>query len=247
MSGPIEVTREQVEELYQANRAVFALMSPDEAKEKLRLDLEGQGRLKKYREAIARFRAAAKVEVLLDEPRLPSLNTAGAESIGPTNARVVLTEYSDFQCPYCREVQNTVKAILREYPVEVRLIFKHLPLEIHPMAFRSAQAAFCAGKQGAFWKFHDSLFQSELSSSDVLTKLAQDLGLDVTQFEKCLTAPESRAAISNHLAEAQQLGINSTPTFLINGKLIRGAISFAELKGAIERELKNSQTGSQSQ
>jgi protein-disulfide isomerase len=73
------------------------------------------------------------------------------------------------------------------------------------------------------------------------------LGLDVTQFEKCLTAPESRAAISNHLAEAQQLGINSTPTFLINGKLIRGAISFAELKGAIERELKNSQTGSQSQ
>lgn len=246
MSGPIEVTKEQVEELYQANRAVFALMSPDEAKEKLRLDLEGQGQLKKYREAIARLRAAAKIDLLLDEPRLPSLNTGAAESLGPKNARVILTEYSDFQCPYCREVQTTVKGILREYPSEVRLIFKHLPLEIHPMAFRSAQAAFCAGKQDAFWKFHDGLFQADLSP-EALNKLAQDLALDLPQFEQCLLTPESRTAILNNLAEAQQLGINSTPTFLINGKLFRGAVSFAELKGAIERELKNSQKGSQAQ
>jgi protein-disulfide isomerase len=246
MSGLIEVTNAQVEELYQANQAVFALMSPDEAREKLRLDLEGQGRLKKYREAITRLRAAARIEVLLDEPRLPSFNSIGPESIGPANAKVVLTEYSDFQCPYCREVQSTVKQILRAYRNDVKLTFKHLPLEIHPLAFRSAQAAFCAGKQNFFWKFHDALFQAELSA-EVLTKLAQDLGLDVAQYEKCVASAESRAAVLNSLAEAQQLGINSTPTFLINGKLMRGALSFTELKGAIERELKNSQTGSQPQ
>jgi len=175
-------------------------------------------------------------------------DTAGATaSTGPSGAKIVLTEYSDFQCPYCKEAQRTIKRILQSYPGDVRLVFKHLPLEMHPQAFQAAQAAVCGGQQGVFWPYHDALFDSDALSPEVFTSLAKVVGLDLDQFQKCLASQESRMAVLHNLSEAQQLGIDSTPTFLVNGKLIRGAVSFEEFKAVIERELKNSQTGSHQQ
>jgi protein-disulfide isomerase len=248
MAGPVAVSTAQVEELYQQNAATFALMSPDEAREKLRLDVEGRARLRKYRETIAQLRKASQVDWRLEEPRLPSLNTTNTNaSRGPGNARVVVTEYSDFQCPFCKVAQKTIKQVMQDYPDDVRLVFKHLPLEIHPLAFESAQAAFCGGQQGAFWQYHDGLFDSDLLSPEVLTNLAKTLRLDLNQFQKCLASPESRVAVLDNLSEAQQLGLSSTPTFLVNGKVIRGAVSFEEFKGVVESELKNAQAGSHEQ
>lgn len=247
-AGPVEISPAQVEELYQQNASAFAMMSPDEAREKLRLDLESQARLKKYREALTKFRGNAKIEWLLDEPRLSSpiaVNIAAAR--GPAGARVVMIEYSDFQCPYCREVQATVKHILRDYPDDVRLVFKHLPLEIHQFAFQAAQAAFCAGRQGGFWKYHDDLFAADTLSVELLIGFARSNGLDLGQFQKCLSSPESRAAVVEDIAEARRLGINGTPTFLVNGKILRGAVNIEELKTLIESELRGRQTVSNEQ
>jgi protein-disulfide isomerase len=240
MAGPVEVTTSQVEQLYQENAAVFAMMSPDEAKEKLRLDLEGQARLKKYRAAISALRETFKIEILLAEPRLPPVNSFNAfASTGPPSARVVITEFSDFECPYCKQVQGTIKAIMKDYPNDVRLMFKQLPLGIHPSALVSAQAAFCAGEQGVFWQYHDALFDSPTLEIDTFEKLAQRVGADLAKFKLCLASDQSRTAVLNDIREAQRLGINSTPTFLINGKVVRGAISLAELKSIVERELNN--------
>ena len=248
MSGPVEISNAQIEELYQQNASAFAMMSPDEAKEKLRLDLEGKARLRMYREALSQFRSASRIEWRLEEPRLPLPNTADMNaSKGPKNAKVIVTEYSDFQCSYCRQAQVTVRQVLRQYQDDVRLVFKHLPLEIHTLSFQAAQAAFCGGRQGVFWQYHDALFDSDTLSPEVFTKLAKVLGLDMDQFQKCLVSQESRLAVLDNLSEARQLGIDSTPTFLVNGKLIRGAVSFEEFKAVIERELKNSQTGSHEQ
>ena len=237
-AGQVQVTSAQVEEAYAANISFLASMSPDEAKERLRLDLENQERMQNYRTALAKLRAAARISLILTEPRLPAVNDdATAPSIGPENAKVTIVEYSDFECLYCRTVFNTLKQVLKMYEKEVRLVFKHLPLEIHQQAFPAAQAAFCAGQQGLFWKYHDALFTAETLASDSFKKIANDLHLGLPQFNECLTSSASRNAVALNIREASQLGINSTPTFIVNGKLVSGALTLEEFKAIIEQEV----------
>jgi predicted DsbA family dithiol-disulfide isomerase len=247
LAGPLTVSVAQVEELYAENLSAFALMSPEEAKAKLRLDLEAQVRLKRYRDELAKLRAAAKVKLLLEEPRLRPPRAIDSASTGPADAAVVITEFSDFQCPYCRAVQPVLKEILRLYPNQIRLDFKHLPLEQHPLAALSAQAAFCAAKQGLFWQYQDALFGSADLTREFLDATAANMGLKLDAFRKCLASTESRMAVIADLREAKRLGIDSTPTFLINGKLLRGAVGLEQFKVAIDRELRATQIGSHGQ
>jgi protein-disulfide isomerase len=244
LAGPVDVSGDQVEELYTENILVFASMSADEARAKIRLDLEAQARLRRYREELAKLKTAANVEVLLDEPRLPIPRTADFASRGPARAEIVITEFSDFQCAYCRAVQSTLKQLLREYGERIRLDFKHLPLEQHSLATISAQAAFCGGKQGRFWEYHDALFSTPDLSKKFLDVAAAKSNLKLPLFQECLASSESRLAIIADLQEAKRLGIDSTPTFLINGKLLRGAVNIDQFKLIIDRELKSLQTGS---
>jgi len=243
MAGPVDVSAAQVEDLYQQNLTVFALFSPDEAKEKLRLDLEGQTRLKRYREAVAGLRKVYPVEVLLSEPRLNPLKDSIASIKGPADARIVITEFADFQCRYCKEVQPTLKLLMELYPNDIQLNFRILASLAHPLSIASAEAVSCAGRQNGFWAFHDALFTAESLSPEILGKLAHDLKLNVTEFERCRSSGEMRAGIEADLKEAQRLGINATPTFLINGRLLTGAASLEEFKTIVEQELNRLQSG----
>lgn len=247
LSGPVTVSPNQIEVVYLENLPAFGSMSPDEAKEKIRLDLEAQSRLKRYRDELAKLRKTLNVEMMLDEPRLSVPTRTDFASTGPSTAEVVITEFSDFQCPYCKVVQPILKQLLREYRGRVRLDFKHLPLEQHPFAMPSAQAAFCSGKQGRFWEYHDALFAADFISKDLLQSAAIRSGLQLEAFQTCLDSPESRAAILADRQEAKRLGIESTPTFLINGKPLRGAAGLDQFKSIIDRELKSSQSASASQ
>lgn len=244
---PVTVSASQIEELYTENLSAFASMSPDEAKQKLRLDLETQGRLKRYREELQNLRQTMDIQSFLDEPRLPVPYPRDYASIGPTNALVVVTEFSDFQCPYCREVQSTLKQVMQEYGSEVRLDFRNLPLEQHPLAAIAARAAFCSGKQGRFWNYHSALFAADELTREFLDIAATRSGLNLTIFQECLSSTESRLAVVADIQEAKRLGIESTPTFLINGKLLRGAASFEQFKSIIDRELKALRSSSSTQ
>jgi len=242
MSGEVMVDPVQVDKLYIKNQSAFGLMSSDEAKEKLRLDLEGQARLKRYRDQLNALREKMPIEVLLDEPRVKlSRATNLAFSKGPANAKVVITEFSDFQCPYCKDVQANLISVLQQYRDEVRLEFKNLPLENHPLAFTAARAAYCGGKQGAFWQFHDALFGFAQLSLDKVQSIPHRLNLNAAEFENCLTSEDSQEAIVADMEEARRLGINGTPSFVINGKLLLGAASVEEFTNAVERELNNAQ------
>jgi protein-disulfide isomerase len=232
------VSQTQVEEAYSENKSAFGAMSPDEAKERLQLDLESQARMQNYLEAVSKFKQAAKIELLLQEPRLAGVVEDNSPSIGSKQALITIIEFSDFQCPFCRNSQEPIRHVLQTYTDKVRLIFRHRPLETHSEAFLSAQAAFCAGEQGVFWEYHDALFASETLSSQILNKLASNLGLDISRFGNCLKSDRSRIAVLNDLNEAVRLGINSTPTFVINGRLFRGALSFEVFKDVIEQELR---------
>lgn len=242
--GKAEVPANEVEQVYLENAATFAAMSPDEAKERIRLDLETQARMRNYREALLKLKKSSNAQVLLEEPKLPSVNVAEtAPSAGPIDAAVVITEFSDFQCVYCRQAQSTLRQVLQSYGNNLRLLFKHLPLDIHPQAFTAARAAFCAGEQGSFWPYHDGLFAAESLSAETLTHTATGIGLDLSKFKDCLTSEASRAAVLKDVQEARRLGINGTPAYIINGQLHRGSLGFEEFKSIIERELKSAQMG----
>jgi predicted DsbA family dithiol-disulfide isomerase len=245
--GEINVTRAQVEEAYTQNASFFASMSPDEARERLRLDLETQARMKHYRTSLDALRKKWAVRIDFAPPAFVTELDDGVSPVkGSSKPAVTIVEFSDFECPYCNAVQRTLKQVLENYGGEVRLVFKHLPLEGHRSSLPAARAAYCAAEQDRFWQFHDALFGAKELSAGVFTQIAADLGLGLPQFQACLNSEQSRAAITRDLETARLFRIESTPSFIVNGKLIQGALSFADFQKIIEQELSQRATQKQS-
>jgi len=179
-AGKIDIPASQIEQAFLENASAFAQMSPDEAKERIRLDMETQARMRNYRTAILKLKENTQIETQLKEPVLTSISfNDKAPSIGNKNAKITIIEFSDFQCPYCKKIQPTIKQMLQSFGNDVRFAFKHLPLNIHRQAFLAAQAAFCAGEQEKFWQYHDALFASTDLSPEALDKVASGLDLDI--------------------------------------------------------------------
>src|SRR5687768_8535981 len=162
-----------------------------------------------------------------------------AYAFGPEDAPITIVEFGDFQCPFCRRWHEEVyEPLLASYPGQIRVVYRHLPLtSIHPDAFSAAEAAMCAGEQDAFWQYHEKLFSSETLGSQVYTQYAQELTLDITAFESCMTAHKYQEAIQTDSDFAINLGISSTPTFFINGLALVGAQPLDAFKQVIDKEL----------
>jgi protein-disulfide isomerase len=213
-------------------------MSPDEARERLRLDLENQARMKYYRTGLEALRKKWAVELSFNAPEFVlELDDGVSPAKGSTKPAVTIVEFSDFECPFCSEVQNTLKQVMQTYGKDVRLVFKHLPLEGHRNSLPAARAAYCAAEQDRFWQFHDALFASRNLSPALFEEIANELGLGLPKFRACLDSEHSRTAIVKDIETARLFRIESTPSFIINGKLIKGAVSFADFQKLIEREL----------
>ena len=245
--GEVNVTRAQVEEAYKQNASFFATMSPDEARERLRLDLENQARMKHYRAGLDALRKKWAVTINLPPPVFVSELDDGVSPVkGATNPVVTIVEFSDFECPFCKQVQSAVKQIVDSYGPQVRLVFKHLPLEGHRNSLPAARAGYCAAEQGRFWQFHDALFAAGNLSPPVFDQIASGLGLGLPKFQDCLASERSRAAVVKDIEAARLLRIESTPSFVVNGKVIQGALSFAAFQKIIEQELNQRATQKQS-
>ena len=165
---------------------------------------------------------------------------------GPKDARVTVVEYSDFQCPFCARVYTTLEnEVLKDYGDKVRFVFKNFPLTcIHPWAEDGAVASECAFQQGndKFWAMYNGLFskQSEITKDnlkDKASEIAKEAGLDVDKFRDCLYGRKSLDAVKADESEATALGVNSTPTFFINGRRLSGAQSAQDFKQTIDQEL----------
>ena len=245
--GEVNVTRAQVEDTYKQNASFFATMSPDEARERLRLDLENQARMKYYRAGLEALRKKWPITMNFSPPAFVSELDDGASPVrGPANPLVTIVEFSDFECPFCKQVQSALKQTLEKYGREVRLVFKHLPLEGHRNSLPAARAAYCAAEQDRFWQFHDALFAAGNLSPASFEKIASDLGLGSAKFQECVVSERSRAAVVKDLEAARLLRIDSTPSFVVNGKVIKGALSFADFQKIIEQELSQRVTQKQS-
>jgi protein-disulfide isomerase len=192
---------------------------------------------------VERLRASAKVDVHLEAP-VPfraNVDVADAPVRGAKTAPITIVEYSDFHCPFCRRVQPTLTALLEKYKGQVRLVYKHLPLDgLHPQARRVSEAAWCATSQGKFWGFHDAVYadSSNDASDEALTRYASKAGLDAAAFTACLANPDAKAAIQRDVAEGEALGLSSTPGFFVNGREVRGAQPIEAFEAIIDEELR---------
>ena len=159
--------------------------------------------------------------------------------VGPASARVTIIEFSDFQCGYCRRVSPTIASLLEDYgDDQLRVVFKNLPLGFHENAEPAARAALAAGEQGQFWAYHDLLFENFGSlSEDDLRGYAEELDLDMDAFSAALESDSVGDQLGRDAALARRLGFRGTPSFLINGIEIVGAVPGERFRAVIDREL----------
>ncbi len=179
------------------------------------------------------------VTVLL-QPLRASVDTEGSPSRGPAEAPVTLVEFSDFQCPYCARLFQTLHQILNQYGTQVRLVYRNFPLlQIHQYAEKAAEAGLCASDQGQFWQMHDLMFQTQgqLRDEDLKAKAAQ-LKLDVETFNSCLASGKNADKVKQDLYAGAKLGITGTPALFINGRFVSGAVPFEDIAKIINEELK---------
>jgi protein-disulfide isomerase len=168
-----------------------------------------------------------------------SVSTKGDPSIGPDDAPITIVEFSDYQCPYCGSwYQQTYTQLMAAYPGQIRFVYRDLPLPMHPEAVPAAEAAHCAEDQGAYWKYHDALFSGQYKlGRTAYIQYASDLGLDTTAFSACLEDHRFQAEVNTNAADAASLGLSGTPSFVINGRILVGALPIASFKEIIDQEL----------
>lgn len=162
--------------------------------------------------------------------------------IGDTKSSVCLVEFSDFQCPTCRDAQPIINELIKQYGDQFVFAYRHYPLGQHPLARKAAYAAEAAGKQGKFWEMHDALFehQNELSEAKI-NELAQNIGLTMETFAQDINDNAIAQKVQKDYSFGSQLGINATPTFFLNGVKVE-LTSLNVLKAAVKKavEEKNS-------
>ena len=234
------VTEAEIAAFVEANRARLP-GDPAALKPQIREYLVDQ-RLGARREAlVAELRDRTKVEVLLKAPAAfrASIDLAGTPVRGPEDARVTVVEFSDFHCPFCKRVQPTLTELLAKYPKDVKLVYKHMPLDqLHPDARRAAQASWCAQQQGRFWEYHDVLYAGAPDGSEAaLAAAAERVGLDTAKYRACMASDEAALEVQKHVDEGARYGVTGTPGFFVNGRFVNGAVPLETFVQIVEEEL----------
>lgn len=179
------------------------------------------------------------------------MNVSADPSKGSATARLVIVEYTDYQCPFCaRHVKSVMPQFIKNYvdTGKVRYILRDFPLSFHKNATKAAYAAHCAGDQGKYWEMHDKLFNNQKAlGADKLPGYAKAIGIDVARFDNCLANDRYKGHVNASMSEARKVGIRGTPSFVIGfsqadgsvkgEKLIRGAVGYNVFQKTIDEML----------
>ena len=175
--------------------------------------------------------SAIDIEALLDDDAVR----------GDKDAPVTIVEWSDFECPFCaRFFEQALPSIEEEYikTGKVKLVYRDFPLSFHTNAQKAAEAAECAGEQGKYWEMHDLLFAQGVQGGVAgFKQYAKTLGLNTAKFDTCLDSGAMAGEVQQDMADGAAVGIQGTPGFIVNGKLVSGAQPFAVFKQVIDAEL----------
>ncbi len=185
--------------------------------------------------------ADVKIELgaVLDSLRVRDINTEGRPSMGNARAPVTVVVFADFECPHCQAEAPVVRAAVKKYGGRARLVYKHFPLGGHPRARVASIATEAAFAQGKFWEMHDAVFANSTALEDAdLRRYAQQIGLDMAQFNAHFDARTGEAAVAADRAEGEKLGITGTPAVYINGRLMNPRLFGGTVEGWIEEALR---------
>ncbi len=232
-----ETTSEEIENFYETNKQRINMEKEEAIPQVARY-------LRKQKATLARRTYLEKLEkehkvVRSLEPLRFDVSAPGRPALGLASAPVSLVLFSDFECPYCREMSDTLKEIVKNYGKNVRLVFRQMPLtSIHPFAQKAAEASLCAASQGRFWEMHDQLFedQENLSEKD-LKERAGKLGLDIAAFNKCLDGKQVAAQVREDVRAGAAAGVDGTPALFVNGRYLNGNRPYDDIAELIDEEL----------
>ena len=214
----------------------------DKLKERVVQFLQMEEKKKAVDVWVAKQTAKNPVEIYLAKPERPvfDVNIGDAPFLGSADAKVTIVEFSDFQCPYCAKASGTIHKLEKKYGSKVKIVFKQYPLPFHNNARGASEASLCVREQSAdkFWKFHDKMFadQTKLSAPD-LAKTAKGLGINMKKFDDCVKSHKYHKAVDADIADGKKAGVQSTPTFFVNGKLINGVQPMEVFAEVIDGEL----------
>ena len=188
-------------------------------------------------DAIQRYRQAEQAKAIqAQQAALKKLtaNPKAAIAASPTygNGKLLLIEFSDFQCPYCASARKNLKQFVDQNPGRVKLVYKHFPLtQIHNEALPAAKASWAAQQQGKFWEYHDALFDQQKNLSEATYQaIAKTLKLDLAKFDRDRRSEQAAKAVTTDQALGEDLGVEGTPFMVFNGEALSGAVPVAELE-----------------
>ena len=238
------VSEDDIRAFYETNKARIGV-ELDKVHDQIRDHLNEQRAMERKNEYFKALGTRAKITNYLKPPPIHRAEVAlnGSPAKGADKAQVTIVKFEDFECPFCKNVQPTLTEVLKKYNGKVRIVHKDLPLQaIHPQAQLAAEGARCAGDQGKFWEYHDTLYAKapKFAPADLKT-YAKDMRLDSGKFDQCLTGGKYKAAVQNDLSEGAKLGLTGTPTFFINGREISGALPVESFAAIIDEELGQAQ------
>ena len=240
MGGDVgEVTDQEINDFLKTKN--LSLTDKRIKKDDVKEYLKYRRRFDKRQAFVAGLKKNANVRVLVKEPESPKITVEadGYPTWGNAKAPVTIVEFSDFECPYCSRALPVLQQIKQEYgPDKVRIVFRDMPLPSHSRAIPAALASHCANEQGKFWELHDLMFsnQSKLADADFLEH-AKTLKLDEAKFKECFDQKKHMATVDKSRREAESVGIQATPSFVVNGTLIQGAQPFEKFKSKIDKAL----------
>jgi protein-disulfide isomerase len=195
---------------------------------------------------VLQAKAATFVEARLpeDNGQIYNIDVTNNPVRGPKTAQVRIVEFSDFQCPYCAELQKTLEQVLKAFPKDVQVIYKQYPLNIHQYSRQAAAASLFAQGQGKFWELHDKMFQGFTQINDQnLRKWVGEVGLNLAEYDKAVQSGRFEPVIQKDMADGAAAKVLGTPTLFVNGKRIHDR-SFEGFKKTIQEELAGQRAGS---
>lgn len=229
-------TEEEIHAFYEANKG--RVQQPYESvAAKIREYLAGQDKLAATRRFYDDLRAQHGIGSTLAPYRVAV--AASGPVRGQSAAPVTIVEFGDFQCPYCKQAESSLRTIMSRYPQQVRLVFRNFPLtQLHPDAQVAAVAAICADRQGKFWQMHDAMYDDQKAlKPDALKSTARRLGLDGDRFSACLADRSAGQSLDIDAKAALDLGLDGTPYFFINGRPVSGNVPLEKFESVIADEL----------
>jgi protein-disulfide isomerase len=239
-----EPTDAEIQKVYDENKAQLGGQTLDQVKPRIVTFLKQQASSSKREEFIDSLKSKYKTTIAL-RPPVVDVATAGRPERGGAKAPVTIIEFSDYECPFCKRAESTVEQVMTTYGDKVKLVYRDYPLPFHQHARPAAEAANCANAQGKFWEYHKKLFAAPDLSADKLKSMADETGLDRAKFDDCLSKTEFKAAIDKDIADGSAVGVNGTPAFFINGRMLSGAQPFEKFKEVIDDELQHADGAAQ--